>query len=136
MKRAGAYFAPALVFSEILYHRIGILKGLRPFSGVQRLSLWQGDSPQCGEMSAKLTEGTDRLGRDRVPHLSAGRFARGEFQNSPGDCFGRGVALQVKGSPDIPLFCGGAVLFQIPELLHQLKILCVYLHVGAERFAF
>ena len=86
--------------TEILFNQYGILKGLRPFSGVQRQRLWQGDSPQCGEMSAKLTEGTDRLGWDRVPHFSAGRFARGEFHNSPGDCFGRGDALQVKASPE------------------------------------
>ena len=55
---------------------VGILKGLRPFSGVQRQSLWWGDSPQCGEMSAKLTEGTGRLGWGKAPHIAAKRPAR------------------------------------------------------------
>ena len=47
-------------------------------AGVQRQSLWQGDSPQCGEMSAKLTEGTAQLAWDSVPQ-SFKHSEKGEF---------------------------------------------------------
>ena len=90
---------PLKLFKKPEIINSGILKGCRyPFSGFQRQSLWQGDSPQCGEMSAKLTEGTDRLGWDRVPHYTK-RSAKGEFQNSPVDCFERGNALQERAFP-------------------------------------
>jgi len=56
----------------------GILKGYYPFSGFQRQSLWQGvgQSPTNEE-----------------------RPAKGEFQNSPVDCFERGNALQERAFP-------------------------------------
>ncbi|MBQ6211331.1 MAG: hypothetical protein IJJ57_00375, partial [Ruminococcus sp.] len=60
----------------IIYHH--------PFSGFQRQSLWQGvgQSPTNEERSAK-----------------------GEFQNSPVDCFERGNALQERAFP------GKSILF-------------------------
>ena len=47
-------------------------------AGVKRQSLLQGDFPQCGEMSAKLTEGTAQLAWDSVPQ-SFKRSEKGEF---------------------------------------------------------
>jgi len=58
----------------------GILKGYYPFSGFQRQSLWWGL-------------------RGNAPHCIK-RLAKGEFQNSPVDCFERGNALQEKAFPD------------------------------------
>jgi len=49
-------------------------------------------------MSAKLTEGTDRLGW--AEPCNTKRSAKGEFQNSPPDCFERGNALQERAFPD------------------------------------
>ena len=64
---------------------VGILKGYYPFSGFQRQSLWWG-------------------WRGKAPHFTK-RSAKGEFQNSPVDCFERGNALQERAFPD------GSILF-------------------------
>jgi len=70
----------ALVYQKSLKSFFGDSKGMvYPFSGFQRQSLWQGvgQSPTNEE-----------------------RPAKGEFQNSPVDCFERGNALQERAFPD------------------------------------
>ena len=39
-------------------------------------------------------------GRGAASHILTKRFAKGEFQNSPVDCFERGNALQEKAFPE------------------------------------
>jgi len=86
------------VSKELETINLGILKGYYPFSGFQRQSLWwgwRGNAPHCTKRSAK-----------------------GEFQNSPVDCFERGNALQER------VFHDGAMFFErLGSTLH-LTIMC------------
>ena len=74
-------------------------EGQRGRTGKVRGSASGGVTPHSVGRCRKATEGLGRLAWGKAPQLRR-RSARGEFKNSPVDCFWRGDALQERASPD------------------------------------